>query len=128
MAQKIAYPNENDTHHTQCSRLAPNTADNHRIHIVEDEEDEEQDEEDVPEDYDDSESEDEADESVIEDMRKLEESFRGISRKYRLINRIGEGETGSTQPFGEKANHLIEIRYILHRIQSRAASPTRARR
>lgn len=38
------------------------------------------------------ESDDEVDESVIEDMRKLEESFKGISQKYRLINRIGEGE------------------------------------
>lgn len=31
------------------------------------------------------------DESVVEEMQKLEESFVGISRKYRLINRIGEG-------------------------------------
>src|SRR5271170_800882 len=29
---------------------------------------------------------DEIDESVAEDMRKLEESFKGISQKYRLIN------------------------------------------
>ncbi|KIW61206.1 hypothetical protein PV05_01360 [Exophiala xenobiotica] len=36
-------------------------------------------------------SEDEVDESVMEDMHKLEESFKGISQKYRLINRIGEG-------------------------------------
>lgn len=36
-------------------------------------------------------SEDEVDDSVVEDMRRLEESFRGISQKYRLINRIGEG-------------------------------------
>ena len=42
------------------------------------------------------EEENEIDESVVEDMRKLEESFRGISQKYRLINRIGEG----------KANHI----------------------
>ncbi len=37
------------------------------------------------------ESEDEVDESVVEDMWRLEESFKGISQKYRLINRIGEG-------------------------------------
>ena len=37
-------------------------------------------------------SEDEVDDSVVEDMRRLEESFKGISQKYRLINRIGEGE------------------------------------
>ena len=36
--------------------------------------------------------EEEVDESVAEDMRKLEESFKGISQKYRLINRIGEGQ------------------------------------
>jgi len=36
-------------------------------------------------------SEDDIDESVMEDMRKLEESFKGISQRYRLINRIGEG-------------------------------------
>lgn len=38
-------------------------------------------------------SEAEPDESVMEDMKKLEESFEGISHKYRLINRIGEGKT-----------------------------------
>lgn len=44
---------------------------------------------------DDAEEEDElgydVDETVKEDMRKLEESFRGISRQYRLVDRIGEG-------------------------------------
>ena len=39
----------------------------------------------------DSESDEDVDESVLEDMRKLEESFAGISQQYRLINRIGEG-------------------------------------
>lgn len=42
-------------------------------------------------DSDATETEDEIDESVAEDMRKLEENFKGISQKYRLINRIGEG-------------------------------------
>lgn len=37
-------------------------------------------------------SEDEIDETVAEDMKKLEENFTGISMKYRLINRIGEGK------------------------------------
>ena len=40
-------------------------------------------------------SDDDVDESVAEDMRKLEESFKGISQKYRLINRIGEGKSAS---------------------------------
>lgn len=126
MAQKIAYTHENDAHHVEYSRVARDTTDNYRIHIVEDEE---EDEEDLPEDYEDGESEDEVDESVIEDMRKLEESFRGISRKYRLINRIGEGEISI--PSGvqrESKIHLIETRYIFHCIQSRAAASTRARR
>lgn len=74
------------------SQVVRDTAENQHIQIVEDEEEDEEDEEDLSEDYEDGESEDEVDESVIEDMRKLEESFRGISRKYRLINRIGEGE------------------------------------
>jgi hypothetical protein len=42
---------------------------------------------------DDTDSEDEVDESVMEDMRQLEASFTGISQKYRLINRIGEGQS-----------------------------------
>jgi cell division control protein 7 len=42
------------------------------------------------------ESEDEVDESVVEDMKKLEESFKGISERYRLINRIGEGTFSPT--------------------------------
>ncbi|ETN45363.1 uncharacterized protein HMPREF1541_09194 [Cyphellophora europaea CBS 101466] len=42
-------------------------------------------------DSDSTESDEEVDDSVLEDMRKLEESFTGISQKYRLVNRIGEG-------------------------------------
>ena len=37
------------------------------------------------------ESDDEIDESVAEDIRKFEDSFKGITRRYRIINRIGEG-------------------------------------
>ncbi|KAF2088470.1 protein kinase [Saccharata proteae CBS 121410] len=35
--------------------------------------------------------EEEVDASVAEDMEAFEKSFKGISQKYRLINRIGEG-------------------------------------
>lgn len=35
--------------------------------------------------------EEDVDESVKEDMRKLEETFPGISEQFRLVNRIGEG-------------------------------------
>lgn len=40
---------------------------------------------------DDDEEEEEVDESVREDMTKLEDTFPGISDRFRLINRIGEG-------------------------------------
>jgi hypothetical protein len=42
-------------------------------------------------DSDSTESDEEVDETVIEDMRRLEENFAGISQRYRLVNRIGEG-------------------------------------
>ncbi|RMD40115.1 hypothetical protein DV735_g5015, partial [Chaetothyriales sp. CBS 134920] len=48
-----------------------------------------------------TESAEETDESVLEDMRRLEENFAGISQKYRLIDRIGEG-TFSTVYKAEK--------------------------
>ena len=70
----------------------------------EEEEEEEQQEENVTDDDHDEKSgqeeeeeaqqeseEEEVNESVAEDMQKLEESFKGISQQYRLINRIGEG-------------------------------------
>lgn len=57
-----------------------------RVHLVSDDEDEAEYSTEV------TDSEDEVDETVAEDMRKLEESFKGISQKYKLINRIGEGE------------------------------------
>lgn len=37
------------------------------------------------------EDEEEVDESVREDMTKLEDTFPGISDRFRLVNRIGEG-------------------------------------
>jgi hypothetical protein len=37
-------------------------------------------------------SEEEVEESVAEDIAKFEESFRNINKRFRLINRIGEGE------------------------------------
>ena len=54
------------------------------------------DDEDHNEKYDrDEHYEDEDDEpvdpSVKEDMKKLEDTFTGISKRFRLINRIGEG-------------------------------------
>lgn len=37
-------------------------------------------------------SEEEVEDSVAEDILRFEESFTGINKRYRLINRIGEGE------------------------------------
>jgi cell division control protein 7 len=36
-------------------------------------------------------SEEEVEDSVAEDIVRFEESFVGINKRYRLINRIGEG-------------------------------------
>ena len=38
-------------------------------------------------------SEEELEQSVAEDMARFEDTFKGISDRYRLINRIGEGNT-----------------------------------
>jgi cell division control protein 7 len=37
-------------------------------------------------------SDEEVEESVLEDMARFKETFKGIDKRYRLINRIGEGE------------------------------------
>lgn len=42
-----------------------------------------------------SDYEEEVEESVREDMRKLEDTFPGISDRFRLVNRIGEGMTSA---------------------------------
>lgn len=36
-------------------------------------------------------SDEEVEDSVQEDMARFEESFEGITKRFRLINRIGEG-------------------------------------
>lgn len=53
-------------------------------------------------DYDDVES------SVAEDICKFEESFGNISRKYRFINRIGEGATSSPCRILPQLKHIQE--------------------
>lgn len=98
MAQGTSLTQATVTRQADCFRKPRSMAEPQRIQIVEDEEEEEEEEgeeDDEPMLDDESESEDEVDESVVEDMRKLEESFKGISQKYRLINRIGEGECAS---------------------------------
>jgi hypothetical protein len=94
MAQRTNLTHETSARQAEYFHKPRSMADPPRIQIAEDEEEEEEEEDDDDEPVidDESESEDEVDESVVEDMRKLEESFKGISQKYRLINRIGEGD------------------------------------
>ena len=54
--------------------------------------------------------------SVLRDMRRLEESFRGISRKYKLIDRIGEGKGYILTVLSTPANR--PARNIFNRLQS----------
>ena len=44
------------------------------------------------------EEEPEVEESVQEDIYKFEQSFQGISERFRLINRIGEGMARRLSP------------------------------
>ncbi|KAK5064571.1 hypothetical protein LTR84_000404 [Exophiala bonariae] len=79
-------------------------------------------------------SDDDIDDTVMEDMRKLEENFKGISQKYRLINRIGEG-TFSTVYKAEQLQQPDEMdqdeedveRYIDIERPSKRAKTTSAR-
>jgi hypothetical protein len=65
------------------------------------------------------------DESVREDMTKLEDTFPGISERFRLINRIGEGMLErKTNKYLELHTNILMLdlfllRNLLHRIQSR---------
>lgn len=89
MAQTTSFPQKN---HDKASHTAYNYSTvqaTQPIQLVEDDEDD-LDEEEAFDDY--EEEEDTIDDSVAEDMKKLEESFKGISQQYRLINRIGEGK------------------------------------
>ena len=62
----------------------------------------------------------EFDGSVQEDMAKLEETFRENGLKFRMIDRIGEGDNSKRQQNNWQANRLIDIfRYFLDGLQSR---------
>lgn len=92
MAQGAPSVHESGTRQIDRPRKRRAMKDDSHIPIVEDDEDEDQSAQ-----IEDSDSDDEVDESVVEDMRKLEESFKGISQRYRLINRIGEGDSLITE-------------------------------
>ena len=62
----------------------------------------------------------EFDGSVQEEMAKLEETFRENGLKFRMIDRIGEGDNSKRQENDWQANWLINIfRYFLNSLQSR---------
>lgn len=82
-------------------REIPNSAEEDNNDLILDDEDMEQlDSEEqtvVPDAYDEEseyseESDDEVDPAVQEDMEKFQATFKGIKERFRLINRIGEGE------------------------------------
>jgi hypothetical protein len=93
MVQGTVPTHETGTHLIGAFQKPRKMADTQRIPIVVEEEQEQDQAEEGSDDLYESESEGEVDESVVDDMHKLEESFKGISRKYRLINRIGEGDS-----------------------------------
>ncbi|KAK3681989.1 Cell division control protein 7 [Vermiconidia calcicola] len=51
--------------------------------------------------------EDEVDDAVLDDMERFEQSFKNISQRYRLINRIGEGTFSTVY----KAEDLLHEHY-----------------
>lgn len=60
------------------------------------------------------------DSAVQEDMLRLEETFKGIRHRFRLINRIGEGMYYGRHLQNQRVTDNMS-RYILHRIQSRGS-------
>lgn len=65
------------------------------------------------------EEEEEVDESVREDMTKLEDTFPGISDRFRLVNRIGEGMGWIGSPAQTlEVNHWIPHRNLFNGLQS----------
>lgn len=72
---------------------------------------------DMDEHYEDEDGEP-VDPSVREDMKRLEDTFTGISKRFRLINRIGEGGFYKTF-YSFPALTSISIRHLFNRVQSR---------
>ena len=58
--------------------------------------------------------------SVQEEMAKLEETFRENGLKFRMIDKIGEGDNSMPQENNCQSDSLIDIfRYFLDSLQSR---------
>lgn len=74
-------------------------------------------EEDYSDGYSDD-SDDVVDPSVQEDMNKFQETFKGIKDRFRLINRIGEGNSFSRL---FSSTILTRYRHVFHCIQGRGS-------
>ena len=61
-------------------------------------------------------SDDEIEETVAEDIRRFEQTFQDINKRYRLINRIGEGNTLAARSI---PSLMIWSRHILYSLQGR---------
>lgn len=64
-------------------------------------------------------SDEEVEDAVAEDMARFEESFTGITKRFRLINRIGEGESPChVLPYAASHGGAHNIhRHVLNRLQ-----------
>jgi cell division control protein 7 len=90
-APRVDFPREANAYNQEIPEYAPEDdmdSDDPEDQLRENDFDEDEDE-------DEGEEEDEMDDSVKEDMMRLEDSFRGISHRYRLVNRIGEGASSA---------------------------------
>ena len=84
--------------------------------------DQRKDESDLSEESESSESsvEDDAavEDSVLEDMKKFEDSFKGIAERYRLLKRIGEGCSYLLSSCWTGDSKLTGLRYFFNCVQS----------
>lgn len=66
-------------------------------------------------------SDEEVEDSVADDIARFEESFTGINKRFRLINRIGEGKSIQLVRFmqGSRWSSPWNLRYFLNCVQGR---------
>ncbi|KAI9738237.1 MAG: hypothetical protein M1834_008735 [Cirrosporium novae-zelandiae] len=73
-------------------------------------------------DYSEDELEEDVDPSVGEDMQKLEDTFRGFTKKYRLINRIGEGTFSTVYKAEDLLYDIYDNEWDITRNEARVKS------
>ncbi|KAF2746926.1 kinase-like protein [Sporormia fimetaria CBS 119925] len=77
----------------------------------------------------DTSDEEEIDDSVAEDIVRFEESFEGINKRYRLINRVGEGTFSTVYKAEDLEYHKYENRWDIDARENRKwASPGHRRK